>query len=121
MGITATSETARAGARAANRARRQKAAERRRADEEARQGISAALRARVREEKDAIIEALMAPVLDPALTPLQRQGAALKVLERALGRPRDEQDDDPTATAALSLEDLVALLEGPVGNGGSGL
>jgi hypothetical protein len=82
-------------------------------EEIASRGVTAALRARVREDRDALIHALLAPVHDQSLSPVARQQAALRVLERALGKPQTEGEDDPTSTADLTLDGLAALLAGP--------
>jgi hypothetical protein len=78
----------------------------------ARRGVAAALRARVHEHREEVIETLIAPVFDKSLGPLQRQKAALEVMTRAFGRPGlaevpAEEDD----FKEMTIEELVAVWE----------
>lgn len=107
--LAASKRRARADAAAAEREeeRNARAAERHRA----RAGITPALRARVLDHADRVIDALLAPVLDDSLSPLQRQRAALEVWSRAFGRP-GQADVVSDSADDLSVQDVLALWEG---------
>jgi hypothetical protein len=73
-------------------------------------GVASALRARVHEHREEVIEALLAPVFDESLGPLQRQRAALEVMARAFGRPgQAETPAEGEEPPELTLEQLIDL------------
>jgi hypothetical protein len=54
-----------------------------------------ALRERATAERDAILDALFAPLADPEATAQDKHHAALRILERLLGRPSEALPDAP--------------------------
>jgi hypothetical protein len=96
-----------------HRVKNENAAERRAAEDLRRRGIASALRSRVHEHRDALLDALLAPVLDDSLSPTVRQRAALEVWSRAFGRPGTaESPAEGQEVAELSLEQLANLWRG---------
>lgn len=70
--------------------------------------LKEALLERAAEERDAIVDALFAPLSDEDLSPMARQSAARTVLERILGKPGEIAPDEQPADD-LPLEVLVEM------------
>jgi hypothetical protein len=103
LGWAASSEAARAAQRASMRAYRANAAKRRQAEEQKKRSLASSLRARAVEHREAILDVLFAPIFDESLTPKVRQEAALKIWERAFGRP----GQSPAIPEGHEIEDMT--------------
>ena len=67
------------------------------------------MRARAAAERAALVDALFAPLHDPALSATARQAAALKILGRVFGNPGTASEaPDDADVKALTVEELVA-------------
>lgn len=110
-GIAASPDAAREAAHRKNAAARERkaaqAAARAERDHLHARGITSRLRAHVAENADEIIRALLAPVSDDSLSPLQRQRAALELLSRAFGRPATAELP-PETSADMPVESVLA-------------
>jgi hypothetical protein len=103
IGATANSETARRAQEASRRVFRENAAARRRAEDSQKRGVVSALRTRALANTDLLLDALFAPLDDKDLPAKVRQEAALKILERAFGRP----GQSPTVPEGQELTDMT--------------
>jgi len=116
LGVTGNPEVY---GRHGHRVKAEQAARRRRDEEQRRQGIAAALRVRVNEHRETMIDALMAPVLDPDVPAPQRQKAALEVWARAFGRPgTSDHVPEGSEVAELSIEDVARVWASGMGSRG---
>jgi hypothetical protein len=68
--------------------------------------LQEALRERAAEERDALVEALFAPLTDPRAAVMTKHRAAVTIIERLIGKPREALAvNEPMAT--LTLEQLA--------------
>ena len=94
---------------AALRSKRERAAQREAERILASRGVTGHMRARAAAERAALVDALFAPLHDPALSATARQAAALKILGRVFGNPGTASEaPDDADVKALTVEELVA-------------
>jgi hypothetical protein len=112
LGIAASRQAASEAGKSGGRAAKQQAAARRREEELHKRGLASALRARAVEHRAELLDALFAPILDPTTPPKARQEAALKVWERAFGRPGQSPPvAEGEEIADLTIDELVEAWE----------
>jgi hypothetical protein len=100
-----------AESRRRNRDRRQLHAERRNMT------LKEALRERAAEERDALVDALFAPLVEPGTDVMTRHRAAVTILERMIGRPREALAvEEPLPE--LTIEQLIEIWSHPHGETG---
>ena len=109
LGLAADPAAASARSQRAREAARKREHERRR-----RQGMTLqeAGQEALHEHRDAVIQALFAPILAEETAPRARQEAALRVWERFYGTPLQRAETE-THTRPVSLADMLAALDSP--------
>ena len=73
--------------------------------------LAEALAERAAAERDALAEALFGPVLSEETSEMEKHRAAIAILERMLGKPREGAIVEAEPEAEIPLETLVALWE----------